>query len=404
MLQVSVETLRRWETEGRLRMARSGGGQRLVPIAEVTRLLAEKRASGVERPIVSGSARNRFPGIVTRIEKDRVAAVVEVIAGPHRMVSLMTAEAVDEMNLQVGDEAVCVVKATNVIVEVPTRQGRAIVNRLRSAVLAAALVAVFGGCSAGGASPIPSATSTPVPAATQPAELVVYGAASLKGLLEAAKSAYEATIGDITIVLSTDSSAALATKIEEGAPADLFLSADTANPQHLVDEGLAAGEMISFAGNELAIIVPVDNPAGIESPRDLAADGVRIIAAGDEVPITTYASQLIAQLAALPGYPDDFADAYATNVLSKEENVKAVVAKIALGEGDAGIVYATDAAAGTDVETVPIPPNSNVFATYAAIVINGSPRAAEAHAFLDWLTGPEGLAILQGLGFQPPPE
>jgi molybdopterin-binding protein len=125
MLQVSVETLRRWETEGRLRMSRSGGGQRLVPIAEVTRLLAEKRANGVERPIVAGSARNRFPGIVTRIEKDRVVAVVEVIAGPHRMVSLMTAEAVDEMGLQVGDEAVCVVKATNVIVEVSNRRERA---------------------------------------------------------------------------------------------------------------------------------------------------------------------------------------------------------------------------------------------------------------------------------------
>ncbi len=123
MLQVSVETLRRWETDGRLRMARSGGGQRLVPISEVTRLLAEKRAQGIDRPIVSGSARNRFPGIVTRIEKDRVAAVVEVIAGPHRMVSLMTAEAVDEMGLRVGDEAVCVVKATNVIVEVPGRKG-----------------------------------------------------------------------------------------------------------------------------------------------------------------------------------------------------------------------------------------------------------------------------------------
>ena len=122
MLQVSVETLRRWEHEGRLRMERSGGGQRLVPISKVTRLLAEKRANGIERPIVTGSARNRFPGIVTRIEKDRVAAVVEVIAGPHRMVSLMTAEAVDEMGLQVGDEAVCVVKATNVIVELGARK------------------------------------------------------------------------------------------------------------------------------------------------------------------------------------------------------------------------------------------------------------------------------------------
>jgi molybdopterin-binding protein len=122
MLQVSVETLRRWETEGRLKVERSAGGQRLVPITEVTRVLAEKRSQALDRPIVAGSARNRFPGIVTRIEKDRVAAVVEVIAGPHRMVSLMTAEAVDELGLKVGDEAVCVVKATNVIVEVAARR------------------------------------------------------------------------------------------------------------------------------------------------------------------------------------------------------------------------------------------------------------------------------------------
>jgi len=122
MLQVSVETLRRWETEGRLRMERSSGGQRIVPIGEVTRLLSERRSQAQDRPIVTGSARNRFPGIVTRIEQDRVAAVVEVIAGPHRMVSLMTAEAVDEMGLKVGDEAVCVVKATSVIVEVPARK------------------------------------------------------------------------------------------------------------------------------------------------------------------------------------------------------------------------------------------------------------------------------------------
>ncbi|HEV8281984.1 MAG TPA: TOBE domain-containing protein [Candidatus Limnocylindrales bacterium] len=122
MLQVSVDTLRRWESEGRLRTERSAGGQRIVPVQEVTRLLAERRTQALDRPIVAGSARNRFPGIVTRIEKDRVAAVVEVIAGPHRMVSLMTAEAVDELGLRVGDEAVCVVKATNVIVEVPARR------------------------------------------------------------------------------------------------------------------------------------------------------------------------------------------------------------------------------------------------------------------------------------------
>jgi molybdopterin-binding protein len=120
MLGITVETLRRWADEGRLEVARSDGGQRLVPVAEVTRLLAERRRLEVDRPIVAQSARNRFAGIVTRVEVDRVAAVVEVLAGPHRVVSLMTAEAVEEMGLKVGDEAVCVVKATNVIVEVPS--------------------------------------------------------------------------------------------------------------------------------------------------------------------------------------------------------------------------------------------------------------------------------------------
>lgn len=120
LLGVTVETVRRWEEEGRLRLERSGGGQRLVPVEELTRLLAERRRAGSERPIVAGSARNRFPGIVTRIERDGVAAVVEIIAGPHRVVSLMTAEAVDELGLAVGDEAIGVVKATSVIVEVPS--------------------------------------------------------------------------------------------------------------------------------------------------------------------------------------------------------------------------------------------------------------------------------------------
>ena len=124
MLGVTVETLRRWEAEGRIRLERSAGGQRLVPVAEVTRLLAERRREGLDRPVVAGSARNRFPGIITRIERDGVAAVVEIVAGPHRVVSLLTAEAVVELGLQVGDEAIGVVKATNVIVEIPSSRDR----------------------------------------------------------------------------------------------------------------------------------------------------------------------------------------------------------------------------------------------------------------------------------------
>lgn len=122
MLGLSVETLRRWEADGRLAMERSAGGQRLVSIADVTRLLAERRRATADRPLVARSARNRFEGIVTRIERDRVAAVVEVMAGPHRLVSLMTAEAIDDLQLEVGDDAVCIVKATNVIVEIAARK------------------------------------------------------------------------------------------------------------------------------------------------------------------------------------------------------------------------------------------------------------------------------------------
>ncbi len=119
LLGVGVETIRRWADEGRIALERSTGGQRLVPIGEISRLLAERRRAGVERPIVAQSARNRFAGVVTRIERDGVAATVEVVAGPHRLLSLMTREAVDELELVVGDEVVCVVKATNVIVEIP---------------------------------------------------------------------------------------------------------------------------------------------------------------------------------------------------------------------------------------------------------------------------------------------
>lgn len=120
MLGVTVETVRRWIDAGTLPAVRSDGGQRLVSVDDVARLLAERRRAASDRPIVAQSARNRFSGIVTRIEKDRVAAVVEILAGPHRLVSLMTAEAVDDLHLEVGDEAVVVIKATNVIVEIPS--------------------------------------------------------------------------------------------------------------------------------------------------------------------------------------------------------------------------------------------------------------------------------------------
>jgi molybdopterin-binding protein len=119
LLGVSVETVRRWAANGRLRTVRTDGGQRLVPVEDVSRLAAERRRRAAPQPIVAQSARNRFEGVVTRVERDGVAAVVEVLSGPHRLVSLMTAEAADELQLEIGRRVVCIVKATNVIVELP---------------------------------------------------------------------------------------------------------------------------------------------------------------------------------------------------------------------------------------------------------------------------------------------
>ena len=116
----SVDTLRRWATDGRLPTQRTQGGQRTVRREDVARLIAERRRSSPDRPIVGQSARNRFAGVITAVRKDTVAAVVEVQAGPHRLVSLLTREAVDELDLKPGKEVVCVVKSTDVIVEVPS--------------------------------------------------------------------------------------------------------------------------------------------------------------------------------------------------------------------------------------------------------------------------------------------
>jgi molybdopterin-binding protein len=122
MLGVSSDTVRRWIDGGRLPSERTPGGQRVVNEADVAALAAERRRGLSDRPIVAQSARNRFPGVVVSVERDRVAAVVEVRAGPHRLVSLLTREAAEELELAPGRRVVCVVKSTDVMVEVPAER------------------------------------------------------------------------------------------------------------------------------------------------------------------------------------------------------------------------------------------------------------------------------------------
>lgn len=264
----------------------------------------------------------------------------------------------------------------------------------RRPLLAAVLaLVVAGGCAQAGTAPDAPSSATQ--------RLTVYAAASLTASFRELATAYQAKTGTI-ITLSFDSSATLEAQIEQGAPADVFASADTANPQKLVDAGLAAGTPVAFADNVLTIIVPGSGPSVVRAPADLAAPGVKIIAAADTVPITKYANQLIANLAQQPGFPAGFAAAVARNIVSKEDNVKAVVAKVELGEGDAGIVYATDARASTGVRTVDVPTAANVTARYAAVAVKASGNGAAAAAFLGWLAGADARAILAGYGFAAP--
>ncbi|WP_370324764.1 molybdopterin-binding protein [Euzebya sp.] len=119
VIGVSVDTIRRWDEDGTVRVERSEGGQRLVPVAEVQRIIAERGGTGTQGPIVASSARNQMPGIVTGVTADLAAAVVEVQAGPFRLVSLMTAESVQALDLAPGREVVASVKSTNVVIGLP---------------------------------------------------------------------------------------------------------------------------------------------------------------------------------------------------------------------------------------------------------------------------------------------
>lgn len=270
-------------------------------------------------------------------------------------------------------------------------------------VLSAVLVAACSGgtaSAAGGSAPAGGTGSAGTSSA--PVELQVYAAASLKPVLVKIAAAYEAAAPGVTLTVSTDSSTALETKIEQGAPADVFLSADTKNPQTLVDKGLAAGASVTFARNELTIIVPPANAAGIASPVDLGRPGLKVVACADGVPIERYTAQWLAKVSALPSYGADFAARYAANVVSREDNVGGIVAKVALGEGDAGVVYATDATASGKVGTIPIPADQNVPAAYGGVVVKASAHVAASSAFLAWLTGPDGEGILASFGFLPP--
>jgi molybdate transport system substrate-binding protein len=212
-------------------------------------------------------------------------------------------------------------------------------------------------------------------------ELTVFAAASLAEVFEALDS-------DVTY--SFAGSDELATQIREGAPADVYAAASPTYPQELYAEGVV-DQPVVFATNSLVVIVPSGNPAGISAVEDVAREGVRLVIADEGVPVGDYTRSVLEALG-LEGALD--------NVVSNEADVKGVLGKVALGEADAGFVYATDATtAAQDVEAIAIPDDAQPQVEYQVAVVADTERRDAAQAFLELLLGEEGRAALSAAGF-----
>jgi len=233
-------------------------------------------------------------------------------------------------------------------------------------------------------------------------ELTVFAAASLTDAFAAIEQELEAANPNLSITYNFGGSQALMTQLEEGAQADVFASANVAQMDAAIAAGLVAGAPLPFTHNRLAVVTPADNPADIQSAADLGKDGVLLVLAQPEVPAGRYARESVCLMATdTATYGAGFIERVAANVVSEEEDVRDVLAKVALGEADAGIVYVSDAvAAGDQVHVVDIPDEVNVIATYPVAILAGGDEAL-GPAFVSYLLGDEGQATLERYGFQP---
>jgi molybdate transport system substrate-binding protein len=230
--------------------------------------------------------------------------------------------------------------------------------------------------------------------AEEPREITVFAAASLREAFEDLGKAFEAKT-HVKVRLNLAGSQELRTQIENGARADVFASADQKHMDAVVTAKLAAAPR-TFARNTPVIIVPRDNPAKIASFQDLPK-AKKIVIGVPEVPIGNYTLQILDKAGA------DFKDKVLANVVSREPNVRQVMAKVTLGEADAAVVYRTDAMAGKDkVAIIDIPAKVNVVAEYPVAVLAKAPEAAAARAFVDLLLSADGQKRLAAAGFVAP--
>ena len=240
-----------------------------------------------------------------------------------------------------------------------------------------------------------SGSSSDVTAGTGGGELTVFAASSLTAAFDEIGSRFESSSPGTTVTFNYGSSTDLANQIQSEGTGDVFASASgTAMDTLESDPGVT--DRTDFATNELVVIVPTDNPAGIASLNDLANDGVQVVLGAKDVPVGDYAREMLDNAG--------LTDQVMPNVVSNEPDDASIVAKVESGEADAGIVYTSDVAAAEGaVASVEVPADVNVTATYPIASVNGSDMGDAAAAFVQYVTGPDGQAVLERYGFGPPP-
>ena len=232
------------------------------------------------------------------------------------------------------------------------------------------------------------------------AVLTVFAAASLSDAFNEIGRRFEAAYPGVSVVYNYAGSNQLATQIGQGAPADVFASADQTQMAAAVASGrvdAAAPQLL--ATNRLVVVYPADNPAGIMALPDLARPGTLLVLAAEAVPVGRYTLAFLDKASADPAFDAAYRDGVLGNVVSYEENVRSVLNKVALGEADAGIVYASDLVGVEGVERLDIPDALNVSAAYPIAALNDSGQGDAAAAFVAFVLGAEGQAILADYGF-----
>ncbi|NPV57126.1 MAG: molybdate ABC transporter substrate-binding protein [Anaerolineae bacterium] len=249
---------------------------------------------------------------------------------------------------------------------------------------------------------LPQATEAPV----EPRTLTVSAAASLTESFTELGALFESLNPGVTVTLNFAGSQDLAQQIEQGAEVDVFASANTKYMDAVIETGRVDSSAAStFATNRLAVIYPAENPGEISQLADLAKPGLKLVLADVSVPVGKYSADFLDKASADPAFGEKFKEDVLSNVVSYEENVKAVLTKIVLGEGDAGIVYVTDITpdAAEKVVKLDIPDALNTVATYPLAPLADAKYPELAQAFVDFVLSSQGQEVLSGYGFLPPP-